>query len=205
VCPFVKNRRRSGVEWIEVASSTAIEVLVARSDGDLRLPGAREHSSERAAVSIEEIYRQHASRFQRVAHAIVGDAQTAEDVVQEAFATAIVRRRSFRGSGDGAAWIWRIVVNTALSRRRRRRLEETLLGRAAGSGAHAEAPPDERRLREHVARLPKRQKLALFLHYYADMDYDTIGSVLSVAPGTVGKLLHDARATIRRVLEVDDA
>jgi RNA polymerase sigma-70 factor (ECF subfamily) len=189
---------------MEVASSPASEVIVARSEGDLRLPSARERSSERAALSIEEIYRQDAPRFRRVAHAIVGDAQTAEDVVQEAFATAIVRRRSFRGSGDGAAWIWRIVVNTALSRRRRRRLEEAVLGRTGGS-ADAEPARDERRLREHVARLPKRQKLALFLHYYADMDYDTIGSVLSVAPGTVGKLLHDARATIRRALEADDA
>ena len=48
---------------MEVASSPASEVIVARSEGDLRLPSARERSSERAALSIEEIYRQDAPRF----------------------------------------------------------------------------------------------------------------------------------------------
>jgi RNA polymerase sigma-70 factor, ECF subfamily len=154
--------------------------------------------------TLEEIYREHAPRFRRVAYAIVRDRETAEDVVQEAFAKAIVRRGSFRGSGDDVAWVWRIVVNTALSRNRRRRLEALLVDRsraAPETGADAITPDD--RVRHHVARLPRRQRLALFLHYYADMDYETTGLVLSVAPGTVGKLLHDARATLRRTLEAD--
>jgi RNA polymerase sigma-70 factor, ECF subfamily len=154
-------------------------------------------------ATIEEIYREHAPRFRRVAHAIVGDAETAEDVVQEAFALAIVRRGTFRGSGDEAAWVWRIVVNTALSRRRRRRLEALALARPDLVSDAGDTATDVGRVRDHVARLPKRQKLALFLHYYADMDYETIGSVLAVAPGTVGKLLYDARASMRRALEGD--
>jgi RNA polymerase sigma-70 factor (ECF subfamily) len=162
--------------------------------GVLRADGSR--------PTIEEIYREHAPRFRRVARAIVHDAEAAEDVVQEAFAKALVRRTSFRGSGDPAAWLWRIVVNAALSRQRRRRLEELMLegGRLAPETGVEPAALDDR-LREHVARLPKRQKLALFLHYYADLDYQTIGRVLGVEPGTVGKLLHDARTNLRRALE----
>jgi len=168
----------------------------------LRLPRRGTHAESRSLATIEEIYREHAPRFRRVALAIVNDAETAEDVVQEAFASAIVRRGSFRGSGDPTAWVWRIVVNTALSRRRRRRLEALALERT-GCAAEtvAEPEPVDERVRLHLTRLPKRQRLALFLHYYADMDYDTIGRVLDIAPGTVGKLLHDARATLRRALE----
>jgi RNA polymerase sigma-70 factor (ECF subfamily) len=168
----------------------------------LRLPRRGAHADGRSLATIEEIYREHAPCFRRVALAIVHDAETAEDVVQEAFASAIVRRASFRGSGDPTAWVWRIVVNAALSRRRRRRLEGLALERtwfAAETGIEPE--PVDDRVRLHVTRLPKRQRLALFLHYYADMDYETIGSVLDIAPGTVGKLLHDARATLRRALE----
>jgi RNA polymerase sigma factor (sigma-70 family) len=151
---------------------------------------------------IEELYREHAPRFRRVALAIVWDAETAEDVVQDAFARAVVRRDSFRGSGAAEGWIWRIVVNTALSRRRRGRLEHRVLERAEALSKRAR--PDTARdgeLREHLARLPERQKLALFLRYFADLEYEAIGEVLSIAPGTVGKLLHDARATIRAALE----
>jgi RNA polymerase sigma-70 factor (ECF subfamily) len=167
-----------------------------------RLPRRGARAEGRSLVTIEEIYREHAPRFRRVAQAIVHDAETAEDVVQEAFAIAIVRRTSFRGTVDPAAWVWRIVVNAALSRHRRRRLETLVLERAgvAREAAVEPATVDER-VREHVALLPKRQKLALFLHYYADMDYETIGSVLAIEPGTVGKHLYDARTSLRRALE----
>jgi RNA polymerase sigma-70 factor, ECF subfamily len=151
------------------------------------------------APTLETIYREHGPRFLRVAHAIVRDAGTAEDVVQEAFATAILRQRSYLGSGDLVGWVWRIVVNTALSRRRRRRIEDVLLqrDRPADDLPDARADDDVRRC---VARLPKRQKLALFLHYYADLDYDAIAGVLEISSGTVGKLLWDARTSLRRTL-----
>ena len=168
----------------------------------LRLPRHGVRADGRALATIEEIYREHAPRFRRVALAIVHDAETAEDVVQEAFASAIVRRASFRGAGDPTAWVWRIVVNAALSRRRRRRLEALALERVgAAAETCAEPVAVDDRIRLHVARLPKRQRLVLFLHYYADLDYETIGRVLEIAPGTVGKLLHDARATLRRALD----
>jgi RNA polymerase sigma-70 factor, ECF subfamily len=168
----------------------------------LRVPWRGARADSRSLPTIEQIYREEAPRFRRVARAIVHDSETAEDVVQEAFATAIVRRASFRGSGDPTAWVWRIVVNAALSRQRRRRLEAVVLERAGVTVEPAVEPAAvDNGLRDHVARLPKRQRLALFLHYYADMDYETIGSVLGIAPGTVGKLLHDARASLRRTLD----
>jgi RNA polymerase sigma factor (sigma-70 family) len=60
---------------------------------------------------------------------------------------------------------------------------------------------DGERVRRCIARLPRRRKLALFLHYYADLDYDAIAGVLEVSPGTVGKLLWEARTTLRRMLD----
>jgi len=151
---------------------------------------------------IEAIYREHAPRFRRAALAIVADAETAEDVVQEAFAHAVVRRGSCRGTGAATGWIWRIVVNTALSRRRRGRLESRILEwMKLGLRAGEPAGRDEDALREQVARLPERQKAALFLRYYADLEYEAIGEVLAIPPGTVGKLLHDARRTLRVAIE----
>jgi RNA polymerase sigma-70 factor (ECF subfamily) len=175
-------------------------VVVARP----RVAAAERPSPDDALARIEQVYVQHAARFRRVARAIVGDLETSEDVVQEAFATAIRKRRSFRGSGDVVAWIWRIVVNTAVSRTRRRRLELRGLQRTQTSTGVGQQSGDER-VREHVARLPERQRLVLFLHYYADLEYEAIGAALSIAPGTVGKLLHDARATMRRALEEERA
>jgi RNA polymerase sigma-70 factor, ECF subfamily len=168
------------------------------SDHALRIRALQTTAAE---PPLEAIYREHGPRFRRVARAIVHDAATAEDVVQEAFAIAILRQRSYRGSGDAVGWVWRIVVNTALSRRRRRRVEEVLVHRDLGGAESSEPQGEGVRVRRCVARLPKRQKLALFLHYYADMDYDAIAGVLEISPGTVGKLLWDARTTLRTMLD----
>jgi RNA polymerase sigma factor (sigma-70 family) len=151
---------------------------------------------------IEAIYREHGPRFRRVALAIVEDADAAEDVVQDAFASAMLRRRSLRGREAAAGWLWRITVNAAVNRRRRAVIERRALDRVRGL-ACTQAHEDDRdsAVRAFVARLPERQRVALFLRYYADLEYEAIGAVLSIAPGTVAKLLHDARARIRRAIE----
>jgi RNA polymerase sigma factor (sigma-70 family) len=40
----------------------------------------------------------------------------------------------------------------------------------------------------------------LFLHYYADLDYETIAEALGISPGTVGATLSTARRTLRQAL-----
>ena len=174
-------------------------------DGRWRRVFDRTAATNEPLEMIAEIYRLHGARFRRVALAIIADFDASEDVVQDAFARAVHRRRSFRGTGDAVGWIWRIVVNTALSRHRRMRREGRLLEWTDLSVESASGPEaaEELDVREHVARLPERQRVVLFLRYYADLDYEAIGEILSVAPGTVGKLLHDARASIRRAVEED--
>ena len=181
---------------------SAGELPVAAKRRAKRRADADVPAADRSLKLIEDLYRHEAPRFRRVALAIVRNPHAAEDVVQEAFSRALLRRRSFRGSGDASGWLWRIVVNAALSRRRRWQLEARLHARPEREGTSAPAiERGEGQLGELVARLPERQKLALFLRYYADLDYEAIAHALSIAPGTVGKLLHDARAGIARALE----
>ena len=145
---------------------------------------------------IEAVYRERFAEFRRVAAAIVGDRDAALDVVQDAFGTAIRRRKSFRGQGPLEAWIWRVVVNTACDHRRPARLVSATAapvpqnGRAEDTGA----------LSAPIALLPERQRLALFLRYYADLDYNAIATTLGVRPGTVAASLNAAHAALRRAL-----
>ena len=82
----------------------------------------------RAGAQVEEIeacYRARFGDFARLAGWIIGDQGRGYDVVQEAFATAIRKRRSFKGTGRLDAWICRIVVNVVshqLQKRNRRNL-----------------------------------------------------------------------------------
>jgi RNA polymerase sigma factor (sigma-70 family) len=145
---------------------------------------------------IEAMYRERYAVFLRVATAIVGDAELARDAVHDGFARAVRHRRRFRGESlDG--WLWRIVVNAA----RRRRSDRFWQRQVPVVESTVATPPQNGDLRALVAALPERQRLALFLRYYADLDYRSIADALGVRPGTVAASLHQAHATLRRSLE----
>jgi RNA polymerase sigma factor (sigma-70 family) len=56
-------------------------------------------------------------------------------------------------------------------------------------------------VRAAVAGLPERQRLAVYLRYYADLDYESIAAALGVKPGTVAATLNAAHSRLRGRLE----
>jgi RNA polymerase sigma-70 factor, ECF subfamily len=152
---------------------------------------------------IERIYRDRYGAFLRVAVAILRDEQLGEEAVHDAFVRALRHRRGFRGQGSREGWLFRIVVNEA---RRRHSAEQrpALTGLPVEGGASANGHREGGALEVLVAALPERQRLALFLRYYADLDYEGIAAALGVKPGTVAATLHAAHAALRReLLEVE--
>lgn len=146
-------------------------------------------------ADLEELYRARRHDFCRAPAAIAGDRGLGEDAVQEAFAKAVRKRRTFRGRGSLEAWVWRIVVNAARDARRRRVRQSSLPEAAEGasrSNGYAVGLPLE--------LLTERQREVLFLHYYADLDYSTIAEALGITSNTVGATLSTARATLLRAL-----
>ena len=165
-------------------------------------------------ADIERVYLEHAHRYARAAASVTGDRAAAEDAVQDAFARAIVHRAKFRGSGNLAAersigrrdqataWLWRLVINSSLNGRRKVSSQKRAVDSVARTlEANTREPEIDDRARHDVMRLPKRQRAAVFLRYYADLDYAQIAEVLSVTPGGVAKLLHDAHATLARTMQ----
>ena len=148
-------------------------------------------------VEIEDVYRSRYGAFLRVATAIVGEEQLARDAVHDAFVRAVVDRRRWRADAPLEAWIWRIVVNEA--RKRRRREARGLPAAAPPEGASENGAGEP--LRALVAALPERQRLVLFLRYYADLDYHSIADALGIAVGTVGATVNAAHAALREQLQ----
>jgi DNA-directed RNA polymerase specialized sigma24 family protein len=63
--------------------------------------------------AIEHFYRQRYVHFRDGIATITGSYETARDLVQEAFARILRKRRAFRGEGSLEAWVWKIAVRTA--------------------------------------------------------------------------------------------
>jgi RNA polymerase sigma-70 factor (ECF subfamily) len=149
-----------------------------------------------AAISqLESLYRQRYEHFVRVATAFLRNEERAVDVVHDAFAIAIASRRTYRGEGSLEAWVWRIVVNGAL------KALAVRPGTASVELSTFDDRADRQPVRDAILGLPERQRLALFLRYYADLDYRSIATALEISPGTVAATLNAAHASLRRTLE----
>jgi RNA polymerase sigma factor (sigma-70 family) len=107
-------------------------------------------------------------------------------------------RGRLRDPGSAPGWVCRIVLNEARKRTRvERRYVPTELADEASANGHHEPGAAAAAL----AALPERQRLALFLRYYADLDYAGIAEALGISRGTVSATLHAAHANLQSKLE----
>lgn len=148
-------------------------------------------------ADVEAVYRGRLGALCRVAAAVSGDREAAPDIVQEAFARAVRELRTFRGQSSLEGWLWRIVVNTARNHRRRSR---TALELRAEPAAAAADTAELAQVAAALSELPERQRLVLFLRYYADLDYGSIAQALEISTGTVGATLNAGRAALQQHL-----
>jgi RNA polymerase sigma factor (sigma-70 family) len=149
---------------------------------------------------IEAIYRLRYPAFLRVAAAIAGDEELGADAVQDGFAGAVRSRARFRGDAL-EPWLWAAVVNSARTIRRK----PVALRLVGDDRVRSKAEVDASELRSAISGLPERQRLVLFLHYFADLDYRTIAEVVGIRSGTVGATLTAARAALHRALTEEEA
>jgi RNA polymerase sigma-70 factor (ECF subfamily) len=143
---------------------------------------------------------------------ICGSLDDAEDVAQEAFVQAYVKLRTFAGGSSFYTWLYRIAVNAAISRKRRRREQTSVdAGRdQLGLEPHDDGErADERVLREERAvlvqkalgRLSDEHRTILVLREIDDYDYDEIARILELPVGTVRSRLHRARLQLKEQLD----
>ena len=150
-------------------------------------------------AEIESLYRDRFADFVAVAASIVGERESAREAVQDAFASVVRSRRDFRREAPLEAWVWRAVVNAARKKRGRYAREVQL--HPTPAAPNGTAPQDARaELAVLIAALPERQRLVLFLRYYADLDYRRIAQILRIEVGTVSATLHAAHARLRKAL-----
>jgi RNA polymerase sigma factor (sigma-70 family) len=131
----------------------------------------------------------------------VGDRDTAQDLVAEAFARAWASWPAVSRHPAPAAWVVRTALNAGVSRWRRRRREVAVADLAlvadrpaAGGAAGGSVDP---RIMAALMRLPARQRQVVALRLFLDLDTERTAQVLGIAPGTVQAHLGRAMAALR--------
>lgn len=133
----------------------------------------------------------------------LGDRDTAEEVAQEALARAWERWPAVSGMASPDGWVFRVALNLAASRRRRRAAERRARARVEAWPLDKGLGPDASDalvVRQAVASLPDRQRAAVVLRYFADLPVVEVAAVLGCAEGTVKSLTSQGIEGLRRRL-----
>ncbi len=151
----------------------------------------------------------HYDRLFRLCFRLTGARAEAEDLCQDICATLPSKLRAFRGEARVTTWLWRVAVNAAHDRRRRR---ATYAKASEGWGdwelARQEALAESRErtdwLMAALARLPEdlRDTLALVLD---EVSHAEAGAILGVSEGTVSWRVSEAKKRLRALRAAEEA
>jgi RNA polymerase sigma factor (sigma-70 family) len=147
-------------------------------------------------VSLEAIYRAEEPALRRRLRRMTGDAETAEDICQEAFLRAWARAPRDAPAPVLAAWLRRTATNLALDELRRRARRP-----AARLDELAAAAPDGDAAREALAALPVADRAVLALRFAAGLTLRELGGLLGISEDAARKRVGRARARLRLALD----
>jgi RNA polymerase sigma-70 factor (sigma-E family) len=167
-------------------------------------PAPQADAAERA---VTDLYAAHALGMIRLAHIMLGDQQSAEDVVQEAFYGLYRRWSGLSDPGSAVDYVRSAVLNgcrSVLRRRTSARVSHGQLGEqpVVISAESAVLTGEERRaVMAALRRLPSRQREALVLRFYLDLSAEEAGTAMGIGPSSVRSATHRALASLGRMLQ----
>lgn len=143
---------------------------------------------------------------------MVQNQAVSEELAQEVFLRVYRSRESYEATAKFTTWLFRIATHLALNSLRDGKHErnQAYLDDDSGEGPSREAPDlrpsieqtlvrqaglDE--IRRAVASLPEKQRAAVLMHKYQEMEYSQIAKVLSCSESAVKSLLFRAYETLR--------
>ncbi len=148
----------------------------------------------------EYMRRVHAmeGRLYRIAQAMLWREADSLDAVQEAVFRGWLKKDSLQDGERLEPWLMRILVNQCRDMLRRRRREPAaLLAEAGGEDRLCE----DLQLRLALKKLPEKYRLPLVLHHMEGYKVSEVAELLRIPKGLVNSRLHQARKTLRDLLD----
>jgi RNA polymerase sigma-70 factor (ECF subfamily) len=145
---------------------------------------------------------------------MVRDSSTAEDLAQEVFLRVYRARKQYTPSAKFTTWLFRIATNVALNSVRDTRHKKMEVSIDTPTDDEDSRPMElrarEKRIDEHllerdrietirraILALPEKQRAAVLLHKYEEMDYAEISRVLDCSESALKSLLFRAYESLR--------
>src|SRR5947199_6998505 len=171
-------------------------------------------------VAFGELVELYQHRLVTVMHHLVGSKEEAEDLAQEVFLRVYRVRKKYRPRAKFSTWLFTIANNLALnalrSRQRKpvvplnvrdsgplgpRPAEQLVLDRGEQPMAHMQQQELAGIVQRAIEGLNERQRMAVVLNKFEDMNYADIAEVMGLTTKAVKSLLSRARDNLRQALQ----
>jgi RNA polymerase sigma-70 factor, ECF subfamily len=192
----------AGVDWTQLSDA---EIMLRVREGD----------DSGFSILIEKYRKQMVHFMFRMSR----NQAVAEELAQEVFLRVYRSRQTYRAEAKFSTWLYRIATNLGVNHARDTKYERTAQNvyldqpdsetgttpDVADStlSVEQELVREERMsaIRKHVMALPERQRSAVLMHKYQEMDYKEIGEVLKLSESATKSLLFRAYQTLRENLK----
>ncbi len=146
-----------------------------------------------------------------IAFRIINNKEDAEEVVQDSFVKAYRSLKTFRQDAKFSTWFYKIVVNTSLSKIRKKKFEALdidvdEMGETIGDGVESAynnlASADRKKfINLALEELLMEERLLLTLYYLGENSIDEIGEITGIKAANIKMKLHRARKKMLAILE----
>ena len=154
------------------------------------------------------LFELHKDRVYSIALHYSNDESSAMDIAQDTFIKLFSSIPAFRGEGSFESWLYRIVVNSCLDRKRQGRRFLPFIDRLLDSLRSSGETALQKLLRQElsdqvqlaVGKLPAEQRIVIVLRYTEGLSYEEMAEVLGCSRGTVASRLNRAHRVLERRL-----
>jgi len=199
-----------------VATTGETSTQLALRDPDIRLM-LRVRADEPGAF--EQLVENYQHRLVAIMHHLVGNAEEAEDLAQEVFLRVFRARQKYRPRSKFSTWLFTIANNLALNSLRARQRKPVVSLPVHDSGPLGPRPAEQlvhdhhsgptkriqqeelaAQIRQALDGLNERQRMAVVLNKFEDMNYAEIAEVMGLSTKAIKSLLSRARMNLRAAL-----
>jgi RNA polymerase sigma-70 factor (ECF subfamily) len=163
-------------------------------------------------LCMDVLLQRHRGPVIQFLYRMVRNRAIAEELAQNVFLRVYRSRTTYEPTAKFTSWLFRIATHVALNWLRDRRHESNQLSLSAGLERDSERQIADGRptvdqlmlrevrmeeIRRAIAELPDRQRAAVIMHKYEELEYTQIAVALNCSPQTVKSLLFRAYNTLR--------
>ncbi len=164
-------------------------------------------------AAFEELVNRYQKSIFRIAYRMVGQKEEAEDLTQEVFLHVYQKICHFDPTRNFRPWIYRVAVNTCISRLRSKKkvvflsFDDTLSGNVDFDNFQYLSPQQnierqelQREIFQAVREMPENYRTMIILRYQSDLTNSEIAEVLNITKENVEVRMHRAHKRLRRIL-----